>query len=97
MIKDGVNVAPCGNKTEAAWEGWIARGKRQSLLVSCESDWTGLYVDGELKYANHSIGAKDALKALNIEFRRAQLTEQEMDELGELPHSADDLPVGVAH
>jgi len=52
-----------------------------------EGDWTGLYVDGVLKYEDHSLEASYVLKILGVKFKEAEVTVD-----GYLPKYLKDLP-----
>jgi hypothetical protein len=51
-----------------------------------EGDWTGLYVDGVLKYEDHSLEASYVLKILGIKFKEVEVTVD-----GYLPKYLEDL------
>jgi hypothetical protein len=53
-------------------------------------DWTALYVGGKLVLENHSLSAKDVLKAIGMEFESIHL-EEELEIRDQLPENYDDL------
>lgn len=68
--------------------------KQEVTLVSALSgDWVGLYVDGELRAQNHSLRARDVLRALGIEFQDFIAEERWMDREGSLPTNISDVVI----
>ena len=55
-------------------------------------DWTGLYVDGKLKYQNHSIDERKLLELLGIEFSSIYVEDYAED----LSAFGNTLPVNIA-
>ena len=56
------------------------------VIVYGESDWEGLYVDGHLKWEDHTITARDILEVLEIDHEYVHEDEikgslEELDEL----------------
>ena len=60
-----------------------------TIVVSEESDWEGIYVNGTLKHEGHSLCARDVLDALEIRSERVQVV---LDPYGAgLPQNLNDL------
>jgi hypothetical protein len=43
-------------------------GNRITIVRNDEGDWVGVYIDGELKYENHSIRNEELLDIIGIEY-----------------------------
>ncbi|CCF83473.1 hypothetical protein [Nitrolancea hollandica] len=67
-------------------------------LVSGESEWTGIYVNGELFMDSSSIYPNtviDALKAAGVDAEDITVTDEWMEDVGRLPKQFSDIPEEV--
>ena len=60
------------------------------VVVANFDDWQGIYVDGKLKYENHSLHYRDILEAIGQDFENLQVDMMELD-LGRLPETVEEL------
>lgn len=60
------------------------------ITVTNFDDWQGIYVNGELKYENHRLNARDILEAIGAEYNYVELDMEELD-IGRLPDTEEEL------
>jgi len=74
------------------------RGKKMNdemdiKIIGNGDDWEGIYIDGKLKYQNHSINWWDLLKVLGIEFESLYVSEKYLGEtVTQLPLNINEIP-----
>lgn len=68
-------------------------------LVSGESEWQGLYVNGKLVEENHSLSCEAVLRQLAdlklIQFVETYVSQEYLDDQGNLPDLLSDIPKEV--
>ena len=61
-----------------------------NIVITVFDDWQGIYVDGKLKFENHSLHYKDIFDVLDIKYEAMEIDMMELD-LGRLPKTIKEL------
>lgn len=60
------------------------------VVIANYDDWQGIYVDGELKYENHTIPYFEILHAVGVEFKDLEVDMYKLN-WGRLPDTEEEL------